>query len=104
MSRHEMFSGSAAGPSALLKWQHSPRSSLGSTQLSFSQTTPRLRLGVSTGQGQFPVGSLHVVSSVWMARRFHATDAGGSLGPDSSPGRASLTTTDVAKRHVCPAS
>lgn len=44
VSRHEMFSGSAAGPSALLKRQHGPGHSLGSTQLSFSQTTPRLKL------------------------------------------------------------
>jgi len=29
----EMFSGSAAGPSALLKWQHGPGHSLGSSQL-----------------------------------------------------------------------
>lgn len=97
-----MFSGSAAGPSALLKWQHGPGRSLGSTQLSFSQTTPGLRLGASMGQGPFPAGTFHVVSSVWVVRGFHAMGAGSSLEPDSCPGRASLATTDIAKRHVCP--
>lgn len=100
VSRHS----SAARPYALLKWQHCRRHSLGSTQLLLSQTTHRLRLGVSTCQGPFPVAGLHVVSFVLIARGFSATDADSSLGPGSSPRRASLATTDIAKRHVCPAS
>lgn len=100
---HQMFSGSAARPPALLTWQHSARCSLSSTQVFFSQTTARLRLGASTArdhcQRRFACAFLCLDG-----RGSHAMDAGGSLGPHSSPGRASLATTDTAKRHVCPAS
>lgn len=74
-SRHEMLLGSAAGPSALLKREHSPGYRLGSTQLSLSKTASRLRLEASMDQRPLPVGSLQAVSSLWMVRGFHAMDA-----------------------------
>lgn len=74
-SREEKLLSSAAGPPALLTWQHSCRYRPGSIQLSLSKTASRLRLEASMVPGPFPVGSLQVVSSVWKARGFHATDA-----------------------------
>lgn len=52
-SRQERLLGSAAGPPALLTWQHSRRYRPGSTQISLSKTTSRLRLEASMDQEHF---------------------------------------------------